>query len=105
MNVTIPDRVWAQLAAIADERGVKIADLIADGVRQIIQPPKAPRRFISPIPDPHVRSMIRDLRLMHRSVADISTTLRLDPHRVAATVRDLGFETKRGRPRKNTKEN
>ncbi|MDQ0894448.1 hypothetical protein [Agromyces ramosus] len=101
VTVTLPDRVWARLASIADEKGVKVADLIADGVHRIVEPPKTPRRFVSPIPDPKLRTMIRDLRVLHRSVADISNTLQLDAHRVAATVRDLGFETKRGRPRTN----
>ena len=37
--VYLPEHVWGRLASMADDRGMSIADLIADGIKQNLQVP------------------------------------------------------------------
>lgn len=37
--LVLPRKVWGRLASFADNRGVKVADLIADAIEGIIPPP------------------------------------------------------------------
>ena len=80
--VYLPEHVWGRLASLADDRGVTVADLIADGIKQNLEVPLTiDQRIIrwnrAGVPDPviahrmdrtvdWVRRCRRRLNLPHR---------------------------------------
>ncbi|GAA3730356.1 hypothetical protein GCM10022239_03690 [Leifsonia bigeumensis] len=60
--VTLPEPVWGRLASIADRRGVKVADLIADAVQAVVSAPNHDvRAHLVPVMLPPVEDRLAEL--------------------------------------------
>ena len=77
-RIELPDREWARLAAIADNRGVRVADLLVATIGELIDPLDQRRRIRLAVekglsdavvaervgvPKPYVAAVRRDLGL------------------------------------------
>lgn len=104
MMVNFPDAVWGRLASIADNRGVKIADLIAASAMHVLGTPTVcTREHVVPRPigrphlvdrdDPTVTARILRLRELHRSVEAIAAEFGVSPSCMRDVMRHLKIPT------------
>lgn len=66
VQLNLSDRVWARLAVIADERGVKVAEMLADAVDGILAAPSPLPEYV-PVVDP-ARDYQQTTELLARAV-------------------------------------
>jgi transcriptional regulator of acetoin/glycerol metabolism len=74
VHVEMPDQIWGRLANLADQRGVRVADLVADAVAEIAGVPKR-RRSNGPVVTPMVEARLRELHALNRSWKVIAAEL------------------------------
>lgn len=116
--VKFPDKPWAQLATIAERRGMTIAEVITEAAVAALSGrlvPQEPERVVlTPRPkpkprtpkgnpygrrgaidwrDPHTAALIREWHELHRTVVDIGYELDVSPDAVRTAFKHLGIET------------
>jgi hypothetical protein len=104
MKVDFPDAVWGRLASIADNRGVKIADLIVEAAENVLDAKPSSQRM-GPAPlvdrdDPQVVHLIRELHAMNRSVVEIAREFGVSSHAMRTALRHLNLPTSNRRTNK-----
>lgn len=111
VQIDLPDRVWGALALVADERGVKVSELVADAIRAAGKPqqprrrPKTRRTPSDPDRNPYAdreplraakdRELVRDLRERGWSLPEIGKRLGVGGPTIGATLWDMGISTRR----------
>lgn len=95
ISIEIPPRVYGQLADLADAHGVRIGDLIAETVHELLGP--RPRRGRTTIITPEIEAEIRALAALNRSQAEISASLNVALSTVSRAAKRMGLKTLRER--------
>lgn len=93
--LTLPEKVWGRLASVAAQRNVDVADLIAEGVRSVLQTQKtAPTPEPAPPPVIVERPGLSELRRLVEaglSDAEISAGTNMTRDQVGHKRRSIGL--------------
>ncbi|GAB3616038.1 hypothetical protein GCM10027416_05950 [Okibacterium endophyticum] len=93
-TIEMPDRVWGRLATIAENRGLKVADVIAESITATVdhQATKIRRQY-RPV-DEAVIDEIRELHALGHSSPEIGRRIGVNPNTVRYHMRRLGLSTR-----------
>ena len=95
VTVDVPDATWWVLAKKADDRGVKVGDLLGAAIVSLAAPRVSSANRCLPVLDGARREEMRRYWGLNYSVAEITRRTPFSREQVVATLTDMGIDTRR----------